>query len=176
MQIEIKVTDAPLVRALERLRDLGKDSTPIMRELTGILAGAAEDAFATQRDPVTGAPWVSLAASTVAARQLSGHDGKILQLSGSLASSLERRYGRDFAIVGTNKEYAAIHQFGGKTRAHRIAARFKRALFIPSIGCRKSVNHPGSIIPARPFLGVGTDELEEMREAALREVEKSLRG
>lgn len=176
MHIEIKIDDTALTHTLEQLRALGKDSTPIMRELAGIMAGAAEDAFDTQRDPVTGAPWQPLAASTIAARQASGHDGKILQLSGSLASSLERRYGADFAIVGTNKEYAAIHQFGGKTKAHRIAARFKRALKIPGVGFRKSVNHPGSSIPARSFLGVGEEDLEEMREAALRALEKAVQS
>lgn len=174
LRIDIRIDDSQLVKALQNLCDLGTDTTPIMRQCAGIMAGAAEDAFDAQRDPVTGTPWVPLQKSTVAARQLAGHDGKILQLSGSLASSLERRYGNGYAVVGTNKQYAAIHQFGGKTKAHTIRAKFAKALRIPGVGFRKSVQHPGSTIPARPFLGVGPQEIEEMRETITKAIHKAM--
>lgn len=59
----------------------------------------------------------------------------------------------DFALVGTNVPYARIHQLGGKTRPHVIKPKNKKAL---AFGGRvvKSVNHPGSNIPARPFLSL----------------------
>jgi phage gpG-like protein len=56
-------------------------------------------------------------------------------------------------IIGSNLIYAAIHQWGGKTKAHEIRARHAKALRFNG-RFFKSVKHPGSEIPARPFLGV----------------------
>lgn len=51
--------------------------------------------------------------------------------------------------------YAAIHEFGGKTRPHRIEPRNAKALAFQMGGkdvFARYVNHPGSNIPARPYL------------------------
>lgn len=52
--------------------------------------------------------------------------------------------------------YAAIHEFGGTTRPHRIEPRNARVLAFNMGGkpaFARFVNHPGSKIPARPYLG-----------------------
>ena len=57
--------------------------------------------------------------------------------------------------VGTNVVYARIQEFGGTTRPHIIRPRVKQALAFSVGGDRvivKSANHPGSIIPAHPYL------------------------
>ena len=130
----------PPVSYTHLLREKAQDTTPIMRRCADVLAGAAEGAFDDEADPVTGAKWQPLAASTAAARAAKGHSGKILQLTGSLASSLERDFGRTYAVVGTAKPYAAAHQFGAVTKPHVIRARNGRALKIPGVGFRRSVN------------------------------------
>lgn len=162
ISIEVQIEASDFEAAAARLRELGQDTTPIMRRCAGILEAAAEDAFADEADPVTGAKWKPLAPSTAAARAAAGHAGKTLQLTGSLAASLTRDYGRTYAVVGTNKEYAAVHQFGAVTRPHIIRPVHKKALKIPGIGLRKSARHPGSIIPARPFLGIGQEEEKDI--------------
>ena len=51
--------------------------------------------------------------------------------------------------------YARIHELGGKTSAHEIVPRNKKALrfFVGGQAVfSKRVHHPGSLIPARPFL------------------------
>lgn len=51
--------------------------------------------------------------------------------------------------------YAAIQEFGGMTRAHTIMPRNGKVLAFLQNGNQvfaKGVNHPGSNIPARPFL------------------------
>ena len=68
--------------------------------------------------------------------------------------------------IGTNVEYAAIHQFGGAIRARRA-----KALRVPGIGFRRAVHHPGGTIPARPYLGLSdTDErvIQDLTEDWLR--------
>jgi phage gpG-like protein len=54
------------------------------------------------------------------------------------------------AVVGTDRRYGAIHQLGGKTPAHIIRPKTKKALKTP-YGVFKKVKHPGSNIPARPY-------------------------
>ncbi len=65
--------------------------------------------------------------------------------------------------VGTNVKYARIHQFGGTTKAHIIRAKNKKVLFWP--GAKHpviAVLHPGSKIPARPFLTVTDDDQRQI--------------
>ena len=112
IRIDVNIDMSDLEVAMTRLREAAQDTTPIMRRCAGVLAGAAKDAFDDEADPVTGAKWQPLAASTAAARPAKGHAGKILQLTGSLASSLERDFGRTHDVVGTNHKYAAAHQHG----------------------------------------------------------------
>lgn len=48
---------------------------------------------------------------------------------------------------------------GGKTAPHRITS--KKGLAFNGI-VRKAVNHPGSVIPARPFLQLTTGDEEQL--------------
>lgn len=61
------------------------------------------------------------------------------------------------ASIVNAKPYAAIHQFGGTTKPHVIRARVAKALAVPGRGVFKSVQHPGSVIPARPFIPIDAD-------------------
>jgi phage gpG-like protein len=89
-----------------------------------------------------------------------------LRKSGTLAKSI-RLISADASglTLGSDRPYAAIHQLGGRTPAHVIRAKNKKALNIPGIGFRKSVNHPGSNIPARPYFPV--DSLGQLTPAAV---------
>jgi phage gpG-like protein len=64
-------------------------------------------------------------------------------------------------VVGTNVAYAAIHQFGGQTKPHVIRPKFKRALAFGGVVVRQ-VQHPGSKIPARPFLALTPEDGEDL--------------
>ena len=84
-------------------------------------------------------------------------------LAGGLAGSVNYEAAKDHVVLGTNKVYAAIHQFGGKTRPSVIRPVRAKALKTP-FGFFKKVVHPGSDIPARPFLVLQEEDLTEMRE------------
>lgn len=98
-----------------------------MKNIAGILEDSVEENFAQQGRP----KWQQLAKSTIEQRtKVNKWPGMILQMSSAgLASSITSYYDDNSAIVGTNKVYAAIHQFGGKA------------------GRNKKVE-----IPARPYL------------------------
>lgn len=104
--------------------------------------------------------------------------GKVLNVqTGRLRQSLQlfSRPDEGIAGVGTNVVYASIHEYGGRTRAHliepvnRLALRMVARNFVgplrrtkkgklfkrQSAGAfifRETVHHPGSVMPARPYL------------------------
>ena len=65
--------------------------------------------------------------------------GQILQVEGKLAASINTYYDNDSAVIGSNLEYAAIHQLGGQA------------------GKNKSVE-----IPARPYLFLTNGDYDEI--------------
>lgn len=143
--------------------------------------------------------WQDLAESTKKARaKMKKWPGKILVLSGSagLMGSISRQVTEDSVIVGTNKEYARVHQFGavihmkGGTRTLRLRttasgdlvrqgkegllknlARFARAEGSKAHKRFKEVGatvKPYDVtIPARPFLVVQLEDLVEISNTIL---------
>lgn len=151
--IEIKIEADQVLSALDRLQRAAASASPVMAQIAGVMHDAVEENFAQQGRP----KWAGL--KPPVSKRRSG--GMILQDSGQLAASIEPGSDSSSAWVGTNKVYAAIHQFGGKTRAHVILPRNKQAL---AFGGRvvKKVNHPGSKIPARPFLSLTPEDEERI--------------
>ena len=84
--------------------------------------------------------WTELSESTIKQRTKNKQwPGMILQVSGQLASSVNTYYDNDSAVIGSNLEYAAIHQLGGQA------------------GRNKAVE-----IPARPYLNLTDEDFEEI--------------
>ncbi len=82
--------------------------------------------------------------------------GKTLIKDGFLKGSVTHRAGRDQVEIGTNKIYARIHQFGGTIRAKDGG---KLTFKLPGLGF---VSVDQVIIPARPFLGVSSEDEAEI--------------
>jgi phage virion morphogenesis protein len=161
--IEAQLDSTEMRRALEMLRVSCLDASPVMRVIAGDMERAVEKNFRSEGRPA----WLGLAPGTIAGRIKSGTwPGKILQRTGQLASSIEAHSDSTSATVGTNLAYAAIQQFGGRTRAHTITARKGKALAFGGI-FRRSVRHPGSNIPARPFLALDRDDERQIQESVL---------
>lgn len=143
MAVKIELTSPNVGIITQQLNGLlraGEDFTPLMANIAAALADSVESAFAMQRDPNTGQPWQPLSEAYQQRRAKQGRDGKILQLSGALAASVQSNAGKDFAEVGSNKVYAAIHQQGGTTAMRPALAA----------------------IPARSFLGIDEVAKEEI--------------
>lgn len=141
--IEATIEDAEWRRVTGEIIASGADASPLMGAIAGTLFDQTEANFAAEGRP----KWLGIQPR----KGRSG--GKVLQDTGRLAASITPEHGPDHAQVGTNVVYARIHQLGGRTRPHVIVARRAKALAFGGI-FRKSVNHPGSVIPARPFLPV----------------------
>ena len=137
--IEIKIDNQEVSKRLLELAHKGKNLRPLMRNIAGIFAYSTEENFANEGRPDK---WLDLSERTKKQRKKSGHwPGQILQVSGQLASSISTYYDDESAIIGSNLDYAAIHQLGGQA------------------GKNKAVS-----IPARPYLKLTNDDFDEIME------------
>lgn len=139
--IKIEIDDRQFREAIQKLIQRGIDRRPLMRNIAMIMHNAVEENFAQQGRP----SWRPLSPKTIKSRQKRGYwPGAILQMRGELAASISQSSDNNSAVVGTNKIYAAIHQFGGRAgRGHKAQ------------------------IPARPFLKLTDDDLEEIKKAVI---------
>ncbi len=167
VRIDVKWDDREVKAALRALSARLGNMRPVLDEIGARLTSSVIRRFETERGP-DGAAWKK---SGRARRE----GGQTLTDTGRLRASITHRASRDEVVVGTNALYAAIHQFGGKTPARTIRPKHKKALFWPGAAHPvKQVNHPGSVMPARPFLGVDEGDREMILRVIHRALERAM--
>ncbi|MDR1890135.1 MAG: phage virion morphogenesis protein [Zoogloeaceae bacterium] len=131
---------------LQELASTLKDARPLFKVIAGILASETEENFAAEGRP----HWAPLSRATVKNRLRRNKGGsalKILQDRGLLAASISTDYGADYAMVGSNVAYAAIHQFGGSihhaARSVRVRLRTDKRGRLLRQGDKGNVNASG---------------------------------
>lgn len=135
--IEIELDNKEVHNKLLELSNKSKNLRPLMKNIAGIFAYSAEENFKEEGRPDK---WVDLAESTKKQRTKKRKwPGQILQVEGKLAASINTYYDNDSAIIGSNLDYAAIHQLGG------LAGKNKKVQ-----------------IPARPYLKLTDDDFDEI--------------
>ncbi|MCF2910790.1 phage virion morphogenesis protein [Pseudoalteromonas sp. DL2-H2.2] len=130
------LTQGDAAQVLAEIADKFNDLSDPMNEIAAIMEGATEDAFAEERSPVTGEAWPALSENYLK-NNPKRVGGQMLQVSaGGLAASIAADSGKLWAEIGSNKPYAAIHNFGG----------------LPDMA-------PGpAAIPQREYLGVSQED------------------
>lgn len=151
--ITIRVEHKDVTQMLGELQAKMKNLTPVMKIIGQVIRDSVVKNFEKGGRPVK---WKRSARAKI-------QGGQTLSDSGILRKSFTSKAYSDKAEIGTIVEYSAIHQFGGKTKPHVILPRNAKALKIPGIGFRKSVNHPGSKMPKRPFLMVQSEDWTEIK-------------
>ncbi len=137
--IEIRIDNHEVNSRLLELAQRGENMRPLMKNIAGIMAYSTEENFKEEGRPDK---WQELAESTIKQRKKTGHyPGQILQVSTQLATSISTFYDDESAVIGSNLDYAAIHQLGGNA------------------GKNKKVS-----IPARPYLLLNNDDYAEIIE------------
>ena len=110
--IEIKIDNQEVSQRLLELAQRGENLRPLMKNIAGVLAYSTEENFANEGRPNK---WLDLSERTKKQRKKTGHwPGQILQVTGQLVSSISTHYDDESAIIGSNLDYAAIHQLGGQ--------------------------------------------------------------
>ena len=160
-----RVNDREIVAALTRLANKAKRLEPFFKNAGEEMVRSTQERFVSQMDP-DGHRWQPLKPSTLASKAKRGYGSQgILTMRRHLRDSIRYQADRNGVRWGTNRIYGAIQHFGGRTKAHVIKPKNKKALAWP--GGRhpaRSVKHPGSTIPARPFLGVSVRDRERILE------------
>ncbi len=147
MQANLKIEHDTLTPELEKMLKRIRDPRPVMEAYA--LGFAALGQRAWRDASLRPRPWPARRDGGTATLYKRGTLARSLRVAGVTNTR---------AQVVSDRPYAAIHQFGGRTPARTIVAAYKKALFWP--GARhpvKSVRHPGSNIPARPFLPAHPD-------------------
>lgn len=121
MDVKVILVDGEVRAALTRLELASRNMGDAMKAIAASLADEVEENFEQQGRP----RWQALK-NPSEKRQ----GGRILQDSGQLAASISTRSNRNMAMVGTNKVYGAIHQFGGQAGRGRKVTLVARP-FLP---------------------------------------------
>jgi phage gpG-like protein len=134
-------------------------------------ANARLDAYPAALTAALGAKATELAAKLADAVKNDKLSGGVLNVgTGALRDSIVANVSADadgiVASVGSEGDvkYAAIQEYGGKTSAHEILPQKAQALaFFVGGGLRfaRRVEHPGSLIPARSYLGSALEDLSD---------------
>lgn len=153
MHIDFKFDTQAIRAQFERLAAAGK-GRDITRKMAGVLRQESKRAFDNEESP-EGEKWPALDPKWKALRhrggfwyqgtyQKQGYTGPTLQMSGELMTSLSTNYNDTQVWIGTEEPYGKFHQEGTKH------------------------------MPARPFMGIGDDGLEELKFILHRELRKIL--
>ncbi len=152
--IEVKADATQARKLLGELASRTKHLRPVLLNMGEHLLRSTKDRFDAQVDPA-GRPWKPVRPDTMARKRTK----KILIERSYLRDLIRYQVQDNVLVVGTDRPYGAIHQFGGKTPPRTIRATRKKALAWPGAAHPvKAVKHPGSNVPARPFLGLSEDD------------------
>ena len=181
--------DGGIGQAIAAARDKAGDLSDEMNEIGSTLVSRTQHRFATGRGP-DGTPWKPLARSTLRKRAAKGATSpKILDDDGYLKSRITYVAGTHDVAVGTNMIYGGIHQFGGRLEraagtqriyrrmaGHVIGNRFVKK---SEVGAKASDHARGAYtidIPARPFLGLASEDVEDIEAILMRAIQRALGG
>lgn len=148
--VKVSIESEEVLQAYQELLQRSLDLTPVNRAIAGVMADATERAFRDQKDPATGEAWAPLADSTAESKVNGSIRGKtpILTVSGILGLSYRPSWGKDFAMLATGDIRAATHHFGAERGSFGSTGRGSPI--------------PFGDIPARPHVGLGSDDNEEI--------------
>lgn len=153
--------DVALRSALKAARARGQDMRPALRTIGQAGVNQTKKRFISKRGP-DGSSWKPT-------RKIGG---TTLIASGLLLRSISVRQLVDASVAwGSNRVYAAIHQFGGTIKP----VNGKHLKFRVG-GNGGWVSVKSVTIPARPYLGINTADLAEFAAIALRHVGQPLTG
>lgn len=136
MSISIEVNDAEVLRALEQLAGRAENIQPALAEIGESLVESTKKRFGTETGP-DGSSWEANSPVTLSRKESSS----VLTDSGTLGDTINYQLFGDELHVGSNMDYAAMMQFGGS---------------------KAEFPHLWGDIPARPFLGISSDDKDEI--------------
>jgi phage virion morphogenesis protein len=178
--IQLRVENAEVNRTLDSVSRASENPAGIMAAVAASMLQAMRRHFERETGP--DGPWQRLSPRTADKRigkRRRGYEN-MLRVSGRLYSSLIQESGTDYALVGSNLPYAAIHQEGGTVkmpaRDQEIYQNYdaKRDSFDPRFRRRANSNFARTVkvgahtitVPARPYLYLDEADRAEIEAVA----------
>jgi len=148
--IKVAINEQQIIKMLQRLAQVTNNLRPLMVNISEIMYDDVMENFQQQGQP----RWQALSDITIIQRKRKGYwPGRILQMRGELAASIQAQADNSSARVSTNKVYAPIHHFGGQ------AGRGGK-----------------STIPARPYMQLSSQALGDILSAIEDYLDAHLKG
>lgn len=165
----METNETQLQQFFDKLSNKVINLKPLMLNVSEIMLASVMKNF--RNEAANGKKWKRLAHSTIKQRKKKGYwPGRILQRRGGgdgLKASIQSSHGDDFAQVGTNKVYAAIHNYGGVISQSSIKSYIRKK----SSGLEASKPKKNKMrqirIPARPFLVINDKDLVRVQKTVL---------
>ena len=163
--IKVSIDDREVKNLLDRIQKNLGDLTPAMKIIGSTVRTSIIRNFEKSGRPKK---WKKHSKTTEKRR---GKGAKILMKEGlgaGLAGSINYRADSEKVVVGTNKIYAAVHQFGAKkgsfgTVVANVRAHLRKGVKVKSH--KRKMKLPWGDIPARPYLMVQDEDWPEMTAA-----------
>lgn len=110
--VKLEIDNKEVRKMLLDIAERVKNPKKLLRPVGHVIRNYIDENFETEGKN-SGEKWQDWSDVYKAHRQYIGRgDGKILQLEGELRQKIEDKVTNDSVIVGTNQDYAAIHNFG----------------------------------------------------------------
>ena len=167
--IHVDLRAEQLRTALAQLRRMGQDPGRLLRPIGVLLVRNTQDRFDAETDP-DGNRWAPLSPWYAAVKTGPG----ILRgagMRGGLQGSIVSEVSGSELAIGSNKVYAAIHQFGGTIKPSKGKLLVFRTAGGQVFGAARSVT-----IPARPYLGLSSDDARDILEVVEVQVARLIDG
>lgn len=153
--IQVTLDDRDVMAKLAEVAARGKNLEPALAGFGDYLVLVTRDRFETEQDP-DGKPWKPLSVFTLMLKKGSG----ILTESTDLRNSFHRQADSISVRMGTDRPYAALHQFGLK-KTLNIRSHTRKG----KTGTAVVKAHTRKVdMPARPFLGFTDQDRVELIE------------
>lgn len=158
-RVELEFDNAAVLSAIRGALAELTDPRPMLLDIGEALVNSTRDRFSAQRGP-DGQTWKSLSPRYLQTK--SPNPGKILQRRGDLVRQIFPQVEGATLLVGTDRVYGAVHQFGA------LKGAFGKT--------RRGAPIPWGDIPARPFLGISDDDAAEIIAIARDHLQTRLQG
>ncbi|MDH2197891.1 phage virion morphogenesis protein [Ectopseudomonas oleovorans] len=158
-RVELEFDNAAVLSAIRGALAELTDPRPMLLDIGEALVNSTRDRFSAQRGP-DGQTWKTLSPRYLETK--SPNPGKILQRRGDLVRQIFPQVEGATLLVGTDRVYGAVHQFGA------LKGAFGKT--------RRGAPIPWGDIPARPFLGISDDDAAEIIAIARDHLQARLQG
>lgn len=153
IEFEIDIDDRQIATFFGQLRDRLSDMTPVMQDIGELMVDSTKQRFIAGEGP-DGTAWEPKSEATISAYLARGDTPDFRPLFGPsrrLSSEISYRVGTGGQSVewGSSLIYAAVQQFGAQKGAFGTNAR--------------GSSIPWGNIPARPFLGLSTEDEDKLK-------------